>query len=404
MNKSKSLLSKFVLVLSLFAGTSSFAQVQDVKVSGNLRGLNDAELIIYESTSKDEAGRTVIKNGDFELTIKADPSEGRKYFVYLPILDDGQRAGVDSRIFFVDNSKVKLSGKLRAGRIAKFKMENSVMYDNYINSYKKLDNTKVRELEGELGKLEELSMYCANGIEREKYSRQKHNVQGRLDEAIYQRDISLINQLEKGVENKGLDARICDVLYGLKYSFLKPAIDRYTEYFGLEHMKKNYWTNRLLERYYIVSMFLPGRPAFECEFKKVNGEYVKLSELKGKYVYIHLWDYDHDQSSDQLESLKKLSEKFKKKNIVFLNISVNDDIQRWAEMAKRIDAANILQVNVDLQYEKSKNLPWDRTFKYVYKTKGLPRAILITPEQTIEKFRMHTPNSESSFKYLKKLL
>lgn len=400
-----SLLKLGLFVLILVGGAvMSFAENQNVKVKGNFRGFDNAKILIYSADVNRLVGESVIHNGNFEVDVKADPSQAAKYFVYLPILDDGKQRGIDTRFFFIDNEVVQLSGRLKAGNVGRFKQVGSAVYDSFLSCDKNLDDTEFSVMKKSYAKTSDLFQACKNNLEKGKLQSEKYRLEGKLSSAEIKMYFDLTHQLEKGKVNLGLDAKIYEMFYPYRYSFIKPVIEKYEEVLGKEYFKQSYWAERLLKRYHVVSMYLEGRPVVDCEFLTMEGKYAKISDFKGKYVYIHLWDYDWDASSDQIENLKLMAEKFRKKNIVFINVCVNDDVERWKYMSKAMGSDHIVHLFHNKERETENYIQRDFTFKYAYKTKKMPRAILITPEQTIKKFRMSTPNGVMTMKTLKKLL
>jgi thiol-disulfide isomerase/thioredoxin len=74
---------------------------------------------------------------------------------------------------------------------------------------------------------------------------------------------------------------------------------------------------------------IKGRPALDFEFTTLEYEQMKLSDLKGKVVYIDFWASWCTPCLRQLPAMKKIKEYFKDKDVVFLNISIDVSPADW---------------------------------------------------------------------------
>lgn len=108
-------------------------------------------------------------------------------------------------------------------------------------------------------------------------------------------------------------------------------------------------------------------PSFK--FKDINGKEVALEDFKGKYVYIDCWATWCGPCKAELPALKKLEEKYKNRNIVFVSISSDKDKAAWEKMVK-LDNLGGVQLNTDR----------DNSFHSALKIASIPRFMLIDPE------------------------
>jgi thiol-disulfide isomerase/thioredoxin len=72
--------------------------------------------------------------------------------------------------------------------------------------------------------------------------------------------------------------------------------------------------------------------AFDFKYPNVKGEEHSLSEYKGKYVYVDVWATWCGPCKAEIPSFKKLVEKFKGKNVVFISVSVDENKSDWETM------------------------------------------------------------------------
>ena len=108
-------------------------------------------------------------------------------------------------------------------------------------------------------------------------------------------------------------------------------------------------------------------PVFK--FKDINGKEVSLEDFKGKYVYIDCWATWCGPCKAELPYLKKLEEKYKDRNIVFVSISSDKDIDAWKKMVK-MDKLGGVQLNIGT----------DQSFHFAMKINTIPRFMLVDPE------------------------
>jgi thiol-disulfide isomerase/thioredoxin len=82
-----------------------------------------------------------------------------------------------------------------------------------------------------------------------------------------------------------------------------------------------------------------GQPAIDFDFTTLEGKKMKLSDLKGKVVYLDFWASWCGPCMRELPATKKVEEHFKGKDVVFLNVSIDEDVAAWksAIEKKQID-------------------------------------------------------------------
>ena len=66
---------------------------------------------------------------------------------------------------------------------------------------------------------------------------------------------------------------------------------------------------------------LPGNEAFNFTLQDIDGKSVSLSDFKGKVVFLDFWYWGCQGCMMEIPFAKELHEKYKGKDIVFINIS-----------------------------------------------------------------------------------
>lgn len=132
-----------------------------------------------------------------------------------------------------------------------------------------------------------------------------------------------------------------------------------------------------------------GRPSPMFKGVDVNGKEMTLRDFRGKYIYIDMWATWCGPCQKELPFLKKLEEKFKGRNIVFVGLSIDQDKAKWAARVKS-GALSGTQLYIG---KGSK-------FQSDYRISGIPRFILLDPNGRIVNPDMTRPSSEDTEKIL----
>lgn len=132
-----------------------------------------------------------------------------------------------------------------------------------------------------------------------------------------------------------------------------------------------------------------GRPSPMFKGVDVNGKEMTLRDFRGKYIYIDMWATWCGPCQKELPFLKKLEEKFKGRNIVFVGLSIDQDKAKWAARVKS-GALSGPQLYIG---KGSK-------FQSDYRISGIPRFILLDPNGRIVNPDMTRPSSEDTEKIL----
>lgn len=132
-----------------------------------------------------------------------------------------------------------------------------------------------------------------------------------------------------------------------------------------------------------------GRPSPMFKGVDVNGKEMTLRDFRGKYVYIDMWATWCGPCQKELPFLKKLEEKYKGRNIVFVGLSIDQDKAKWADRVKSgALSGNQLYIGKGTKFQSD------------YRISGIPRFILLDPNGRIVNPDMTRPSSEDTEKIL----
>jgi len=143
--------------------------------------------------------------------------------------------------------------------------------------------------------------------------------------------------------------------------------------------------------------FEKGAPAFDFAGKDVNGKEHKLSDYKGKLVYIDVWATWCGPCTAQIPHLKELEKKYHGQEIEFLSISVDKmkDQKRWMDFVKDKSLGGV-QLIADKAF--------DSDVAQAYGINAIPRFMLIDKEGNIVTIDAPRPSNKETEALLNKLL
>lgn len=139
--------------------------------------------------------------------------------------------------------------------------------------------------------------------------------------------------------------------------------------------------------------YADGKPAPQFTLIDINGKEVSLSDFKGKMVMMDCWATWCAPCIKGLPKFNKLKEKYADKNIEFLAISVDENVELWK---KKVNA-NKGGIFTGIQLNTSVN---KNTFKKDLMVQGIPRYILIGKDGLIIRREAPQPASEEIIKLI----
>jgi len=195
------------------------------------------------------------------------------------------------------------------------------------------------------------------------------------------------------------DARLVDISTKVD-ALLNNAVDLDPEVFKMEEegnakLIEFYTTNYQKEHGGYASL-KKGMPSPKFNYPNTKGINVSLDDLKGKYVYVDVWATWCAPCKQEIPFLKKLDEKFKNKNIVFVSLSIDkvENKEKWLKMV----ADENLQ-GIQIMTDKD----WNSDFVKAYNIQGIPRFILIDKEGNILDANAPRPSESRLEAYLNNL-
>ncbi len=155
--------------------------------------------------------------------------------------------------------------------------------------------------------------------------------------------------------------------------------------------------NAVLEGgYKDAKKFNPGEPAIDFAFTTLEGKPMKLSDLKGKVVYMDFWASWCGPCKGEMPYAKKLKEHFKdQKDVVFLYVSIDDKEEAWKKGIEAMDISGI----------HTRTPGWQGEITLLYGITGVPSYFLIDKKGNFVLKKTPRPSqSEELQKEIEKLL
>ena len=138
----------------------------------------------------------------------------------------------------------------------------------------------------------------------------------------------------------------------------------------------------LLTKYQGWQRLAKGEVAPDFEISNEKGKPVRLSDFRGKVVYIDCWSSFCGPCISEMPAMRDLIAAFKGRNVVFISISADTDTQRWLSKVKEfgLDAVNLCTQGANHKFNQD------------YMAKAFPRYILINSEGIIVNAAANKPS------------
>lgn len=124
--------------------------------------------------------------------------------------------------------------------------------------------------------------------------------------------------------------------------------------------------------------------AIDFAYPDVNGDTVILSSFAGKVVYVEVWASWCQYCRKEISDLKKLQRLFKNDDVVFINVSIEENDVRWRIFIneKKIGGINLITKEI-----------FNSAIVKEYEIKAIPHYILVDRKGNIVSKNASRPSS-----------
>ncbi|NRB62292.1 MAG: TlpA family protein disulfide reductase [Saprospiraceae bacterium] len=190
-----------------------------------------------------------------------------------------------------------------------------------------------------------------------------------------------------------------DQLTGLQKDWVSSkVITNLISYFGVDQAEeqmqtylasnpKENWKENVNELYEKWKPLAKGSAAPDFEYQNLDGELISLASLKGKVVYVDVWATWCGPCKGEIPSAKEVKEDMKGKDVEFLYVSIDDDVDAWKKFLADDPAfANAIHI--------ATYSGWKSDITEDYLIEGIPRYLLIDKEGKIISANAPRPSSK----------
>ena len=105
-----------------------YAQTSPVKLSGEIEGLNGAEVALLNA-DRNEVVRVKGKGNKFSMRADVVKGDGRVYYLYVPSLGKlGPAMNIPYFYFFIDNDALEVKAEIKDKNLKRVSVKNSAAY------------------------------------------------------------------------------------------------------------------------------------------------------------------------------------------------------------------------------------------------------------------------------------
>jgi len=141
-----------------------------------------------------------------------------------------------------------------------------------------------------------------------------------------------------------------------------------------DKVKHSQAAGRLTKQVAVLKKRSEGQPFFEFSQKDINGNMVRFSDLKGKYILVDFWASWCGPCRAENPNVLKAYQQYKDKNFTVVGISLDDDGNKWKKAVKE-DGMPWLQLS-DLKGS-------DNEVARYYNINAIPFSFLLDPQGRI---------------------
>ena len=375
--------SLYVFFALFFTVLTAYAVEKPVKVTGNIKGLGNNEVVLY-TFENEEVARTKGVNDKFTLELTVDTDYGQPFFIHFPSIAPLEPSmKIPTMMLFIDSDHVEVTGYIDEKGIKKESIKGSPLSLAYEAVFTNLPVTKelnkaILVYNDAFHAYNEVSMTDENLTVLKKCNAKMDSLQ---EVRVHQ----LFASIPTDSRNKALAVVISSFAAYRELEEQEALLNQFDV--SIRHC---YGVEKMQRRIDLIKNCAVGAVAPDFELKDTSGKMIKLSSFRGKYVLVDFWASWCGPCRKALPLVKKANEEFKNKGLQVIGVSVDKKTKDW-EKALEEEKLPYLQLH-DPDGITGKLNNYD----------GIPFIILISPEGIIlEKELWGDGIREAITKYIK---
>ena len=375
--------SLYVFFALFFTVLTAYAVEKPVKVTGNIKGLGNNEVVLY-TFENEEVARTKGVNDKFTLELTVDTDYGQPFFIHFPSIAPLEPSmKIPTMMLFIDSDHVEVTGYIDEKGIKKESIKGSPLSLAYEAVFTNLPVTKelnkaILVYNDAFHAYNEVSMTDENLTVLKKCNAKMDSLQ---EVRVHQ----LFASIPTDSRNKALAVVISSFAAYRELEEQEAVLNQFDV--SIRHC---YGVEKMQRRIDLIKNCAVGAVAPDFELKDTSGKMIKLSSFRGKYVLVDFWASWCGPCRKALPLVKKANEEFKNKGLQVIGVSVDKKTKDW-EKALEEEKLPYLQLHDP-----------DGITGKLYNYDGIPFIILISPEGIIlEKELWGDGIREAITKYIK---
>ena len=213
-------------------------------------------------------------------------------------------------------------------------------------------------------------------------------------------DVLFLNALDRlvsnpEIKNREATAHVMDQFRFFSGMELEPLMERYNAICTDDSLRQAV-NAEFAEYMRAYGNLMPGKVAPDFEMSDVNGKKCRLSDLKGKYLFIDFWATWCAPCREEIPHMAKLQEHFAgDSRIALVSISVDANVKTWKKFLEKEQPA-WAQYVVDAE----NNAILDKEYRIF----GIPHFTLLDPEGRFVQYSFSRPSFPGCLEEIERII